>query len=204
MSAEPVPVLGLAILIGVLAAQRLFELWLSARHLPSLLARGAVERGASDFAGIVALHALFPLAIFAEVVVDGARPPSFWAWLIVPVVLAAALRIAAMRALGDRWHVRVWVVPGEAPVRRGIYRWLSHPNYVAVVLEFAVIPLLFGAVITAGVASLVNGGLLAMRIQEEERALRWAAEVSPSPSREARLPDREESRPARGPATPTG
>lgn len=205
MSTTPIPVTGLVLMIAVLLAQRLFELWLSARHLPLLRARGAVERGGSDFAGIVALHALFPLALVAEVVADGARPPAFWPWLLVPVALGAALRIAAMRTLGDRWHVRVWVVPGEAPVRRGIYRWLAHPNYVAVVLEFATIPLLFGAVMTAVAASLVNAGLLAMRIEAEERALRWAAEVSPSPlSTQRRDPEPLGTTGARGNVTGTG
>ncbi|MEO5616953.1 MAG: isoprenylcysteine carboxylmethyltransferase family protein [Candidatus Eisenbacteria bacterium] len=181
MNTDPAPAFALWITVGLLAALRLFELGLSARHLPTLRARGAVERGRSHFAGFVALHTLFPLALALEVFSGGARPPAFWPWLLVPVGLAEVMRIAAMRALGDRWHVRVWVVPGEPPIRRGIYRWLAHPNYVAVVLEFATLPLLFGAWRTAIAASLFNAALLVLRLRVEERALAWAAATPPEP-----------------------
>lgn len=181
MKPDPAPTLALAITIGVLVALRLFELGLSSRHLPALRARGAVERGRGHFVGFVALHVLFPLALATEVFAGGARPPAFWPWLLVPVGLAEVMRIAAMLALGDRWHVRVWVVPGETPIRRGIYRWFAHPNYVAVALEFATLTLLFGAWRTAIAASLVNAALLAVRIRVEERALKWAAAAFPEP-----------------------
>ena len=66
--------------------------------------------------------------------------------------------------------------PGEAPIARGIYRYLRHPNYVVVVLELALIPALFGAWRTALAAGLVNALLLWLRIGAEDRALRWAAQ----------------------------
>ena len=145
-----------------------------------------MEWGRAHFEAFVALHALFPLALLAEVFLGGARPPAFWPWLLPPLVAAEALRTAAMRALGDRWHVRVWVVPGEPALGHGVYRWLRHPNYVAVVLELALIPSLFGAWRTAIAARLVNAALLAFRIRTEERALRWAAAEPARPPGESR------------------
>lgn len=53
----------------------------------------------------------------------------------------------------------------------GPYRWLRHPNYLAVVMEIAAIPMLHCAWITAVVFSLANLVLLKIRIGAEEGAL---------------------------------
>lgn len=176
MSVEPPVALGLATALGALVLQRLSELMISSAHQKTLAARGAVEFGRRQFPGFVALHVLMPLALVAEVVAGGARPGPAWPWLLGLLAIAALLRAASIRALGDRWHVRVWVVPGEARQTHGIYRWLAHPNYVAVVLEMAALPLLFGAWRTAIAASAFNAMMLALRVRIEERALRWASE----------------------------
>ena len=81
-----------------------------------------------------------------------------------------------MRALGERWTTRVLVLPGRPRVRDGAYRWLRHPNYVAVVIEFVAAPLMFGAWRTALAFSLANLLALRVRIRCEERALARAAE----------------------------
>jgi methyltransferase len=76
-----------------------------------------------------------------------------------------------MRALGERWNTRIIVVPGAGPVTTGPYRFIRHPNYVAVVLEMACIPLAHGAWLTALVFSVANALLLTVRIRAEEAAL---------------------------------
>lgn len=167
--------IGLAAYLGILIAERAFELWLSRRNAARVRARGAVEFGAAHYPWIVLLHTVWPLGIVAEMASAGARPPSWWPLALAALVCAQGLRLAAMRALGDRWNTRILVVPGEAPVTGGIYRWLSHPNYAGVVIELAAAPLLFGAWRTAMVASAVNLALLALRIREEERALAEAS-----------------------------
>jgi methyltransferase len=163
--------------LGVLALQRAGELLLSARNLARLRARGAVEHGAGHFPLFVLLHGGYPVALALEGFA-GARPGPAWpAWLALWLA-AQALRMAAIIALGERWNVRIVVLPGEPPVRRGIYRWLSHPNYLAVALEFVAGPLMFGAWHTAVGCSLLNGLVMAVRIPAEERALQGA---SPEP-----------------------
>jgi methyltransferase len=164
------PLLG--VFVAVIVAQRVGELLLSARNARRLLARGAREHRVDGFPLIVAVHALFPLGMIAEVALLGARPGPFWpAWLILWLG-CQGLRYAAMRALGDRWNVRVLVMPGAPPVREGPYRWLRHPNYVAVVLEFVAAPMLFGAWRTMIAISLLNTIALARRIRLEEEALK--------------------------------
>jgi len=161
--------------LAVLAAERVGELVLSRRNVRRLLARGAREEGAGQFWMFVVLHALFPIALVLEVA-GGARSGPGWPLWLALWLLAQALRVAAVAALGERWNVRIVVLPGAPPIRRGIYRWLAHPNYLAVALEFVAAPLMFGAWRTALAGSLLNAGALALRIPAEERALRNAAE----------------------------
>jgi methyltransferase len=87
-----------------------------------------------------------------------------------------ALGYWAILSLGERWTTRVMVLPGAPLVRSGAYKFLPHPNYLAVVLEIFAAPLMFGAWITAGVFTVLNAGVLLVRIRAEELALR---EVSP-------------------------
>ena len=168
----------LATYLVVLAAQRVGELVLSRRNLERLRSQGAREVGGGHFPLFVVLHALYPVALVIEVL-RGARPGDGWPLWLAVWLAAQALRVAAIATLGERWNVRIVVLPGAPPVRRGIYRWLAHPNYVAVALEFVAAPLMFGAWRTAVAASLLNALAMAVRIPAEERALREAREARP-------------------------
>jgi len=123
----------------------------------------------------VLLHLLWPPALIAEIELAGARPGPTWPVWFALLLLAQGLRIASMRALGERWTARIWVLPGVPPVTRGPYRWLRHPNYLAVALELAAAPMLFGAWRTALLATLANAALMAVRIPIETRAVHGAA-----------------------------
>lgn len=93
---------------------------------------------------------------------------------MVPLVLfllAQTVRYWAVLSLGDRWNTRILVVPGERLIKRGPYKYLSHPNYVVVAVEILTFPLVFGAWGTAVVFSVSNGALLFVRIRAEGRAL---------------------------------
>jgi methyltransferase len=99
----------------------------------------------------------------------------FIAWLGWPmlalVVLSQALRWWCVRTLGPRWNTLVIVVPQAPLVRRGPYRWLHHPNYVAVVVEGVALPLVHTAWVTAACFTLANALLLTVRIRVENAAL---------------------------------
>lgn len=173
MTLPPPAVLGgFGAFYGTLIAQRLSELALSARHVRALAARGAVEYGRRHFPLLVALHVAWPLALAAEVLPGGARPPAWWPAAFAAWLAAQLLRLASMRALGELWTVGIWVLPGQRFERRGIYHWLRHPTYLAVAIELAAGPLIFGAWRTALGAVLVHGALMLARIPAEERALR--------------------------------
>ena len=165
------PTAAVVVFLAVLALERVGELALSARNAARLRARGGVERARGHFPLFVVLHTLVPAALVAEVLLLGARPPATWPLFLAAYLAAEALRVWAIVALGDRWNVRVWVVPGEPLVARGPFRWLRHPNYLAVAVQLAAGPLVFGAWRTAVAASVANALALAVRIPKEERAL---------------------------------
>lgn len=160
--------------IGILAlvtAQRLGELALARRNTRRLLARGGVETGAAHYPLIVGLHAAWLAGLWAL----GWDLRVGAAWLALYPGLQV-LRLWTLASLGDRWTTRVLTVPGEPLVRRGPYRFVSHPNYLVVVGEIAVLPLVFGLPLYALVFSLANASLLAVRIAAENAALRRAAD----------------------------
>jgi methyltransferase len=164
----------LALLLTVVVLQRLGELVLSARNTRRVRARGAREYGARHFPLLVMVHVIFPVALAGEVLLGGARPGRLWPLWLGLWMGAQALRYAAIRALGDRWNVRVFVVPGAAPVRSGVYRFLRHPNYLAVVVELVAAPMILGAWRTALAVSALNAVALIVRVRAEEEALRRA------------------------------
>lgn len=160
------------IFLGLLGTERLFELALSRRNARRAFERGGREVGQAHYRVMAALHTLFLVSCAAEVVLLG-RPfhPAVGLPALVLAVCAQALRYWAIHTLGDRWNVRIIFVPGAAPVTSGPYRYVRHPNYVAVILELAMVPLIHGAYLTAALFSAANAALLYVRIRAEEAAL---------------------------------
>jgi len=156
--------------LALVGAERLFEVALSRRNAARALARGGREYGQAHFPWMVALHTAF----LGSCAIESAwrRFPGTSGWIAIVVALGTqGLRYWAVSSLGDRWNARVIVVPGEAPVEGGPYRFLRHPNYLAVVLEMIAIPMVYGCWVTAIVFSAANAAMLRVRIQVEEAAL---------------------------------
>ena len=164
--------LAFTVLVALVALERLAELVVSRRNAAWSLERGGVEHGRGHYPVMVMLHSGFLVAMLIEAWVrrPDVSPALAWSMLVL-VVAAQALRWWCIATLGHRWNTRVIVIPGLAPVTAGPYRWLRHPNYVAVVLELLLLPLVHGAYLTAIVFTLANAALLAVRIRAEERAL---------------------------------
>jgi methyltransferase len=157
-------------LLGCIACERIAELFLSRRNARIAFARGAVESGAGHFRVMTVLHLLFLPCCALEA--SFRAFPGALGWVALAAALAAqGLRWWAIGSLGWRWNVRVIAVPGEPPLRRGPYKFVRHPNYVAVCLEMLFVPLIHGAWICAAAFSLANALLLRVRIRAEEQAL---------------------------------
>ncbi len=171
-------------LLAFIALERIFELALSRRNARRAFARGGIESGQRHYRVMTVLHTSFLLSCAVEAMLTDRAAPAWLSMSALTGALAAqALRYWAVSALGDRWNTRVIVLPGAAPVTRGPYRFMRHPNYLAVMLELASVPLIRGLWITAAVFSVANAILLAVRITVEERALgdRYASSFAALP-----------------------
>jgi methyltransferase len=160
------------LLILAIGIERLVELVVSKRNARWALAHGGKEFGRSHYPVMVAVHAGLLLGCVVEV---SALHRPFIAWLGWPMLalvgLSQALRWWCVTTLGRRWNTLVIVVPEAPLVRRGPYRWLHHPNYVAVVVEGVALPLVHTAWWTAACFTLANALLLTVRIRVENAAL---------------------------------
>lgn len=154
------------VILALVTLQRLGELCLANRNTKRLLAQGAREHAPGHYPLIVALHTAWLASLwwFAPL-----RPVDrVWLTLFILIELA---RIWVLAMLGPRWTTRIIVLPDAPLVRRGPYRLVNHPNYLIVIAEIAVLPLVFGLWQIALIFSLLNAAILTIRIREENRAL---------------------------------
>jgi len=160
------------VLLVLIALERLLELARSRRNAAWAFAHGGIEVGRGHFRFMTVLHTLFLPACALEVwLLDRPFTPALGFPMLGLVLIAQGLRWWAVGALGRRWNVRTIVVPGLPVVRQGPYRFVRHPNYMAVILEGIAVPLVHGAWLTAAGFTLLNFPLLAIRIRCEEAAL---------------------------------
>ena len=159
-------------LVGAVAVERILELALARRNAAWAFAQGAVEHGRAHYPWMVALHVGLLVGSAAEPLA-ASREFNEMRFGIGVAVLAAAqvLRGWTIMTLGRRWTTRVVVLPGRPLVTAGPFRFMRHPNYVAVAVEVAALPLACGAWGTAIACSVANGVLMAVRIPCEEAAL---------------------------------
>jgi methyltransferase len=151
----------------LLAALRILELAVARRNTRRLLAEGAIEAGSAHYPFIIALHAAWFLALLLSA--PPGRAPQ-WPWLIF-FLLLQPLRLWVISTLGRFWTTRVISLPGAPLIRRGPFRFIRHPNYLIVELEFITLPLAFGAPLLALIFGLANAVLIAWRIWIEDRLL---------------------------------
>ncbi len=155
----------LAILVFV-TLQRLGELVLARRNTAALMARGAIEVAPGHYPLIVLMHGAWLAGLWY--LAPGHEVNLVWLGVFAVLQL---LRVWVLVTLGPRWTTRIIVLPGEQLVRRGPYRFLSHPNYCVVAGEMIVLPMVFGLFWYGVAFSLLNAAILAIRITAENRAL---------------------------------
>ena len=159
-------------ILGFVTLQRVTELPVARANTARLIAAGAHEVAPGHYPAVVAMHAAWLVALWLQAL---GRPVHMGFFALF--MLLQALRIWTLRTLGPRWTTRIIVVPGETLVARGPYKYIRHPNYLVVIGELAVLPLVFGLWPTALVFSVLNAIVLWVRIRAEDRALRG----SPNP-----------------------
>lgn len=163
------------VVVALVGLERLVELVVAKRNLAWSLSHGGREYGFSHYPVMVVLHT----GLLAGSLVEAwlaPRPfyPALFGAMLVLVIATQSLRWWCIRTLGQQWNTRIVVVPGLERVTGGPYRFLPHPNYVAVVVEGVALPMMHTAWLTAGSFTVLNAVLLRVRIRLEDEALRVA------------------------------
>jgi len=152
--------------LGYIISQRLIELVIARRNETALRAEGAVEHFPRHYPVIVAVHSGWIAAMLGF----GHDQPVILGWLAVYAVLQG-LRVWILTSIGRRWTTRILTVPGETLIARGAYSLIPHPNYLLVIAEILVAPLVLGLWEVAAIFSALNAAILVIRVSAEERAL---------------------------------
>jgi methyltransferase len=161
-----------ALVVLAVAAERIAELAVARRNAAWTRARAGVEYGRGHYPAMVALHTgLLACCLLEPLLAHRPFLPALGWPMLALVALAQALRWWCITTLGPYWNTRVIVVPGARLVGAGPYRFMRHPNYVAVVVEIAALPLAHSAWLTATVFTVANAALLTVRIRCENAAL---------------------------------
>ncbi len=160
------------VLLALVGLGRLIELRISRRHQRRLAARGVAKKAEPHFRWMVLLHAGVLVGAGTEVLALR-RPflPVLAGVMAGLFVLANVLRWWVMRAMGEHWNVQVMASTRLGVVTRGPFRWIRHPNYLAVFVELITLPLIHTAWLTALVGGLLNCWVLRRRLEVEEPAL---------------------------------
>jgi methyltransferase len=154
------------VILALVTLQRLGELVLARHNTRALLARGGLEIGARHYPLIVAVHAAWLIALWMF-----GRDQEVDLLALALFIVLQGLRVWVLVTLGARWTTRIIVLPGEKLVAAGPYRYLSHPNYVVVAAEIAVLPLALHLPAIAMLFTILNAIVLTIRIRAETRAL---------------------------------
>jgi len=154
-----------------LVFQRQIELFVAKRNEQIVRKEGAVEHDKEGYKYIVLLHLGFFVSLLAEHFLFKTQFNSYSIIFFAIFIFTQLLRYWAIISLGRYWNTKILVVPGLNLVTKGPYKFIRHPNYIAVIIEIAAIPLIFSCYITAIVFSVINLITLRRRINIEEKAL---------------------------------
>jgi len=155
-----------AFVLALVTMQRLGELVLARHNTKRLRAMGAVEVGADHYPLMISMHAAWLVSLWLLGADQEVDP-----WLLSGFVLLQGLRWWVLSTVGPRWTTRIIILPGAPLVTDGPYRYISHPNYLVVAAEIALLPLALHLPLMALIFSGLNAAVLFIRIRAESEAL---------------------------------
>lgn len=160
-----------SIFITLVIFQRLAELGIAKKNEKWMKANGGFEVGKEHYKYIVLVHVLFFLSLIFEVSYFNKAVSSLWIVYVLFFTLAQGLRVWSLLSLGKFWNTKIIIMPNVNIISSGPYKFIRHPNYLVVVIELLVLPLIFNAYFTAIIFTLLNMVVLSIRIPIEENAL---------------------------------
>src|SRR5260221_4438580 len=159
------------IFISFVIFQRLAELFISKRNSNLMFSKGAEEYDKKGYPYIVIMHSAFFVSIILEHELLITMLNKYWATVLCFFIIAQFIRYWAIYTLGTFWNTRIIVLKNSQKIKTGPYKYFAHPNYIAVIIEIAIIPIIFSCYITAAVFSILNVIVLIRRVRLEENAL---------------------------------
>lgn len=160
-----------SIFISLVILQRLAELGIARKNEKWMKANGGFEVGGEHYKFIVLVHILFFMSLIFEVLYLNKEVSSLWTVFLLFFTLAQGLRVWSLLSLGKFWNSKIIIMPNVNIISTGPYKFIRHPNYLVVVIELLVIPLIFNAYFTAIIFTILNMVVLSIRIPIEENAL---------------------------------
>jgi len=159
-----------ALFISFVILLRIGELILSKRNEKWLLQHGAIEYGQKHYPFIVVLHVLFIVSMIIEYTTKQTK--TFNPFLLVFFLLFLIFKVWIILSLGKFWNTKIYHIPSFPLIKKGPYKYFKHPNYLVVVAEIAVIPLVFGLYCTSIAFTVLNFIMLSVRVKEENKVLK--------------------------------
>ncbi|MDD5184746.1 MAG: isoprenylcysteine carboxylmethyltransferase family protein [Paludibacter sp.] len=147
---------------GELILSRSNEIW--------LLQNGAVEYGQKHYPYIVALHVLFIVSLIIEY--STKQTAFFSLFFLVLYLLFLAFKVWVILSLGKFWNTKIYHISDFPLIKNGVYKYVKHPNYLIVIAEIAIIPLVFHLYFTAIAFTVLNAIMLSVRVKEENKVLK--------------------------------
>jgi methyltransferase len=148
--------------IGELILSRSNEIW--------LLQNGAIEYGQKHYPYIVALHVLFIVSFIIEF--STTQTAYFSLFFLILYILLLSFKAWVITSLGKFWNTKIYHIPGFPLIKNGVYKYIKHPNYLIVIAEIAIIPLVFHLYYTAIAFTVLNAIMLSVRVKEENKVLK--------------------------------
>ncbi len=159
-------------IVAIIAIQRIFAIRTSKKNAKYLESIGGKKRNENLLWLVKVMQISWFIAMLVEVYgLNRPLIPSLAIVALLMTIISQILRYVSMRELGHYWTHTVITLPGKPVVNTGIYRYLKHPTWLAMTLEFASLPLIHDAYLTAIVFSLFNAFIMTKRIPAEEKAL---------------------------------
>lgn len=156
--------------ISFIILLRIGELILSRRNEIWLLQNGAIEYGQKHYPYIVALHVLFIVSLIIEY--STTQTTTFSLFFLVLYFLFLAFKVWVITSLGKFWNTKIYHIPDFPLIKNGAYKYVKHPNYMVVIAEIAIIPLVFHLYYTAIAFTVLNAIMLFVRVKEENKVLK--------------------------------
>ncbi len=157
--------------ISIVIIQRIVELFIARSHSKEMFEMGAVEYDSRGYRFIVIMHICFFASLIIEFLVFNKSLNLLWYIFTSIFILAQILRYWAIESLGVYWNTRIIILKESPLIKSGPYKYLNHPNYVAVSAELASLPLIFSCYFTFIIFTVLNFFILRRRIRIETSAL---------------------------------